>query len=428
MATSKAVWRLGKAAPPIEPHTLAKHRVIRRYIERYLDIVTQDWRMDTLRISFVDGYCGGGRYSNGSESFPGSPLIFLKTVAEMESRIGAVRRNGFHIKARYIFIDSEKRHTEYLRAEIENSDFRHMLDKEISIWTGDFNVLVDEAIVEVRKNSPNAGCSLFLLDQFGWSQVSLASIRKILQTLRKSEVFLTFMVDALANYISEKSYDLQAFERIDVSPDLVREMLRYKEQDYLGARVLIQNFLYDHIREKTQAPYYSPFMIKSPEASRSHWFLHLSKHHEARNEIGEIHWQETNTTTHHGRSGLHALGFTPTGDLGQYMLESVMDDHARQLSRDAIREQMPRLIYDAVAGGGVPSLVDLFGSRCSDTPVVRSIIEPEIIRLRDEGDIVIRQEDGTIRPRTKTVEWTDRFELAKAPTLFGPFSKLKRDD
>lgn len=426
MGNAKSSWNIGKKEPNIEPHTLAKHRVLRRYIERYIEIVTQDWRMDALRISFVDGYCGGGRYSNGKESFPGSPLIFLSTVAEMEAKLAASRQKGFRIDARYIFIDSEKKHTEFLRSEIEGSAFRSMLDKEITIWTGDFNALADNAIHEVKKHSPRAGCSLFLLDQFGWSQVSLVSIRKIMQSLKKTEVFLTFMIDALSTFITDKKYDLSAFERIDISPEFVREMIRYKEEDSLGARVFIQNFLYGHIRNKTEAQYYSPFMIKSPEANRSHWFLHLSKHHEARNEIGEIHWQETNTTTHHGRPGFQALGFTPTGNPEQFMLESFLDSHARDESRTAVQVEMLPLIYEAVKHGAAPNLIELFGSRCSDTPLVRSIIEPEIIRLRDDGDIVIRQQDGSLRPRAKTLEWTDRFELSKAPTLFSPFSSLKK--
>jgi len=361
-----------------------------------------------------------------AEIFPGSPLIFLSTVAEMEARIASKRKNGFRIKARYIFIDCEKRHTEYLRSVIESSDYKEMLDKEVSIWTGDFNDLVNESITEVHRNSPKSGCSLFLLDQFGWSQVSLRSINIILSSLRKSEVFLTFMVDALVNYISEKKFDLSAFGKIDLKPEMVREFIRYRENDYLGARVLIQNFLYDHIRRTTAAPYYSPFMIKSPESHRSHWFLHLSKHHEARNEIGEIHWQETNTTTHHGRGGLRALGFTPTGDLDQFMLESFMDGHARAQSQEAVRSELPQLIYESVARNGSPNLIQIFGERCSDTPVVRSIIEPELVHLRDEGDLVILNAEGVPRPRTSTVEWSDRFQLAKAPTLFGPFSRLKR--
>ncbi|WP_083900826.1 three-Cys-motif partner protein TcmP [Azospirillum sp. B4] len=425
MATSKAVWRIGKTAPNIEPHTLAKHRVVQRYIERYLEIVTQNRVMNTLRITFVDGYCGGGRYTDGKDLFPGSPLIFLSTVTEMESRLAAQRAKGFNIRARYIFIDSEKRHIEFLRAEIEKTQFKDMLDKEISLWVGDFNDLVDNAIIEAKKNSQRVGCSIFLLDQFGWSQVALESIRKILNNLPKSEVFLTFMVDALANYISESNHDLSAFERIDISPDLVREMIRFKEEDYLGARVLIQNFLYDHIRKQTGAPYYSPFMIKSPESHRSHWLLHLSKHHEARNEIGEIHWQENNTTTHHGRGGFYSLGFTPTGDINQFMIESLMDDHARKVSREALIEEIPHLIEETLAQGKPVSLVTLFGSRCSDTPLVRSLIEPELLRLRDNHDLIIKSADGKLKPRSKSLEWTDRYEFTKEPTFFSKFLKKK---
>jgi three-Cys-motif partner protein len=421
MGNSKAKWRIGGPTPTIEPHTLAKHRIVRRYIQRYIEIVTRNRRMDTLRITFVDGYSGGGRYTNGQESFPGSPMIFLSTVAEMESQIAAGRTKGFNIQARYIFIDNERRHTDYLRAEIESSAFRGLLDKEISIWTGDFNVLVDSAIAAVKQNSTKAGCSIFLLDQFGWSQVSLLSIRKILSSLQKSEVFLTFMVDALATYLADNKYDMSAFSRIDLPPEMVRDMLRFREEDYLGARVLIQNFMYDHIRKQTSAPYYSPFMIKSRESNRSHWFLHLSKHHEARNEIGEIHWQENNTTTHHGRPTFGSLGFTASERLDQYMIESFLDDHARNLSLTTFREEIPSLIGEATAVGRPANLIELFGKRSSDSPLVRSIVDPVLLELRDEGEVVIRRQDGTERPRTKTLDWTDSYELTKSPRFWTRF-------
>ena len=382
--------------------------------------------MDDLKISFVDGYCGGGRYTNGAENFPGSPLIFLETVAQMEARIALARNNNFKINANYIFIDCNKRHTDYLRFEIENSDYRYLLDREITIWTGDFNELVDDAIKIVQAHTPRAGSSLFLLDQFGWSQVTLASIRKILRLLKKTEVFLTFTVDALINYITDKKFDLSAFGRIDLPPEFVQELIRYKEDEELGARSLLQKFIYEHIRAKTGSPYYSPFMIKSPKARRAHWFLHLSKHPEARNEIGEIHWSETNTTTDHGRPGFHALGFKPTADFEQHIFDSVLDEPARERSRRALREQVPRLLYDAIQDGRKPSIMELFGSRCSDTPIVRSLFDPEIINLRNERDIIIRDEKGVEKPRTLNLEWTDRVEASGAPKLFSPFQKIKR--
>jgi Transposase DDE domain group 1 len=164
---------------------------------------------------------------------------------------------------------------------------------------------------------------------------------------------------------------MQAFGEIDIDPALVQELVRLKQAEQLGYRVLIQNGLYSHIQSVTGAPFYSPFFIKSPDAHRSYWFIHLSKHREARNEIGMIHWAENNTTIHHGGAGLHALGFTPGRNFDQMTMDYVFDDHAKTLSRAELKQQLPRLIYQAADSDVAPSLEDLFGIRCNDTPVVR---------------------------------------------------------
>ena len=113
------------------------------------------------------------------------------------------------------------------------------------------------------------------------------------------------------DYLSERSFEMRAFGEIDIDQGLVKELLQIKQDEQFGYRVLIQNGLYNHVQSVTGAPFYSPFFIKSPDAHRSYWFIHLSKHREARNEIGMIHWNENNTTIHRWRcrptrSGLHA--------------------------------------------------------------------------------------------------------------------------
>ncbi len=49
-------WELGDGLPEIGAHSLAKHRILRRYIERYIEIVTAISRQEQLSITFVDGY------------------------------------------------------------------------------------------------------------------------------------------------------------------------------------------------------------------------------------------------------------------------------------------------------------------------------------------------------------------------------------
>jgi hypothetical protein len=233
---------------------------------------------------------------------------------------------------------------------------------------------------------------------------------------------LTFSVDSLIDYLSDSNSDLmKAFSEIDVDPGFVSELVRIKETEQTGFRAAIQNGLYGHIQQKTSAPYYSPFFIKSPDAHRSYWFIHLSKHREARNEIGMIHWAENNTSVHHGGAGLHALGFTPSMTHEQLVFEYIFDEHAKLLSRSALKQQLPKLIYDAADTDISPSLEELFSQRCNDTPVVRELLEEVLVDLRNDGELTIVDERGKERPRTTTVAWEDRIVLSRQRTLFSIF-------
>ena len=55
---------------PLEPHTKAKHEILRRYLGAWFPILTSGgWNR---RVIFLDGFAGPGRYSACE---PGSPII-----------------------------------------------------------------------------------------------------------------------------------------------------------------------------------------------------------------------------------------------------------------------------------------------------------------------------------------------------------------
>jgi three-Cys-motif partner protein len=349
------------------------------------------------------------------------------TVATMEAKLAAQRPKGFRINAEFYFIDQDPNHTAFLRSELEASPFKGEIDNTIHIWTSDFNERVDDLIRAVQQRSPRAGRGIFLLDQYGWSQVAFRSIRAILEALPKAEAFLTFSVDALIDYLSDSSTDLtRAFGEIDVDAGYLRDLINIKQSEQVGYRAAIQNGLYRHIQDKTGAPFYSPFFIKSPQAHRSYWFIHLSKHREARNEIGMIHWAENNTTVHHGGAGLNALGFTPGRTHEQLTMDFVFDGHAREMSRAALKEQLPRLVYEAADMDVAPTLEELFASRCNDTPVVRELLEEVLVELRAERELTIIDSTGKERPRANTIAWEDRIVVPKQRSMFSAFTSTKK--
>lgn len=413
-------WKIGEPLPILGAHSVAKHRILQRYLDRYIEICTRTPFMEKLRLTIVDGFAGGGRYSFRGKELPGSPLILMRTIAEAQERLNASRPKGFEILTNFIFIDDNKYHTDFLRNEIEASEFRAMLDQSVTILTSPFSSLVDQ-LIKSSKQRHRKGQSLFILDQYGWSDVVFADVRKILKELPKAEVFINFAVDSLIDYLSDKTAGSKAHKNINLSPGLINEMVAHKTREKAW-RTIIQNELYAHIQKWTGAEFYSPFFVRSPESGRSYWLLHLSRHREARNLIGEIHWDESNVSTHHGRPGLGSLGFTPDMTPDQMPLDFDFDEHAQKRSLNALQNQIPEYVQAAVLNGRSTSLEDVFGNESNNTPVTAPIIESALVQLRDEKELQIFSKDGKEKPRAKTIKWDDEVRLPSQRTLFGPFS------
>ena len=71
---TKTIW-------PLDPHTLAKHEILRRYLQCWFPILNTYHG----RIIYVDGFCGPGRYSKGES---GSPIIALEVATTHRKALG----------------------------------------------------------------------------------------------------------------------------------------------------------------------------------------------------------------------------------------------------------------------------------------------------------------------------------------------------
>jgi len=61
-------------------HSEAKVKLLGKYLERYLNVISNDGY--TKKIHIFDLFCGEGLYENGGE---GSPLVILKNVNELHT-------------------------------------------------------------------------------------------------------------------------------------------------------------------------------------------------------------------------------------------------------------------------------------------------------------------------------------------------------
>ena len=90
-----------------DPHTAAKHTLLRRYLSAWFPIMTKQFR-DT-GITFFDGFAGPGEYTNAQES---SPMIAMEQALRPE-----VTRWG--TQTRLVFVEKDHRRAKHLRGLLD---------------------------------------------------------------------------------------------------------------------------------------------------------------------------------------------------------------------------------------------------------------------------------------------------------------------
>jgi three-Cys-motif partner protein len=420
MSDDKYSWQLGANPPPLDDHSAAKHAVLRQYAATYVEVLTANPRREVLKLTLVDGFAGGGQYTRGGILVPGSPLIVLDELAAVEVRVNAERTKPIRIDSEFIFVERKKPNVEFLTATVKASSHAPLVGDRVKILHDSFENALPGIIAHIKSRG-RADRAIFFLDQYGYSDVSLQTIRTILEELANPEIILTFNVDWLINYLSTEESFLKAVKPVELSLTDVQQMLHLKGQR--EARWLIQNLLYKHLVKNTGAPYYTPFFVKSLESHRAYWLVHISKHPTARDEMTALHWRMQNHFVHHGRAGLRMLGYDPEQQINQAPFDFMFDDNAEARSKKALMEELPEKVFSAhKAGAAPPTLLDLFNGVCNETPATKRLISSTIVDLRELKEFEILTSDGRPRPRTTTVDNTDRIVPAKMRDLFSPFT------
>ena len=75
-------WRPDEKPPQIEAHSKAKLRVLRRYLRAYFDRLNVNPHREEFKLDLVDGFAGGGLFSDGNDLVPGSPMVMLEEAEE----------------------------------------------------------------------------------------------------------------------------------------------------------------------------------------------------------------------------------------------------------------------------------------------------------------------------------------------------------
>lgn len=419
MSHENHTWKLGKAPPIVRPHSLAKHRVLARYLAKYVATLTGNPKQDILRLTLVDGFAGGGLYRDQKtgEERPGSPLIMLNAMKEAEAIARSVRSKPFKLDARFFFVERNDNARDFLAQTIAASEFSPLIGNSTNILAGDVIDNVANIIADIKARG-RAGRTIFFLDQFGWIAVPFPEIRRILTELPNAEVILTFATDSLIDYLGNDEQTQRNLERVGLSLPSATIATAKQQSDW---RRTIQFALHREIHVKSGAKKYTPFFIRSEDAHRDYWLIHLSGHRKARDVMVGLHWDMSTSFAHYGGAGFGMLGYEQERDsslTGQPFLPGFFfDQTARELTTDALREQFPERVSSFKQGIAFEELLDRFSN---DTPADSSIMGEVLCELAESGEIVVKDVSGSIVRRRKTVKSGDIIVPSRQRRLFLP--------
>ena len=408
-------WVIGEEPPVLGEHSLAKHRILQQYLEKYVAILTHSGRADQLTLSLVDGFSGGGRYLHPTtgERIAGSPLLMLDAMAIAEVNANLRRRNGFQLNSNFYFVEQKQQTLEYLKKVVESSPSATGKHERIHYLHGSFSNHLDQIIANIKRKG-TAHRTIFLLDQYGYTDVPFSSIRKIFSQLPNAEVILTFAVDWLTHFVNDSPSFTTTLRNLELEDrqDLLVNLRVEHDSDW---RAQIQHILHQHFFERSGADCYTPFFIHSVESNRAYWLLHFSKHSTARDAMMELHWEMQNHFEHFGSAGFGMLGHDPRKSSDENQLRFSFDADAKTATAEALLVEIPEKLshHDEL----IPYR-NFFDLNVNNTPATKEMIASAVTQLAKDKELEVLSK--TKKRRKPGVKLNDSDLIRLPQTKFFP--------
>ncbi len=386
---SKYDWKDGPAT--LGPHSLAKHTILREYIEQYVHILTRGGNIP-LSLTLIDGFAGGGEYvveGQGAKIHDGSPFILIGAVQAAVAKLNAPerhRKKPFEVDANFVFIENNKTTFSYLKNVLEK---RKLLTERVRLVPRAFEDELDNTINKIRGASGRKPRPIFVLDQYGYNAIPVDMIAKIMTSLPTAEIFLTLAVDSISAHASTAQQALaQLRTSLHIDPRFddffsgrkeMEEADTLSEEDRDRLMLYIQRLLHEAFAKRAGAKCYTPFFITSRGSNRSYWFLHLANDSKANDVVKVLHWEHNNHFKHYGGegTGMLMLGFDPS--INKTQLTFDFGESARDRTVNALVAELPTIIQNKYRNG--VTLKDLYGDLCNEIPASQEILGDAVNRL-----------------------------------------------
>lgn len=177
---------------PIEPHTSAKHQILRKYLDAWLPILGTY----NKRVVYVDGFAGPGRYIGGE---PGSPIVALEAALTHQAKLPS--------ELVFLFIEKNTARADHLSAEIAKLQLTPSF--KVQVERGTFADKLGKMLDDLDSSSTQVAPTFALIDPFGFSGIPYALIQRLLSK-NKCEVLVTVMADSINRWLEHPDENIKA--------------------------------------------------------------------------------------------------------------------------------------------------------------------------------------------------------------------------
>ena len=153
--------------PAIQPHTEAKHHILRYYLDEWFPILGRRHRS----LRYIDGFAGPGEYKGGEE---GSPIIALRSV-ERHREFENFSQEGKDIE--FLFVEKDPDYHRNLQRKIGEVPWPRAFNVEAK--HGEFEDILSSLLDDVAGGGQPMPPTLVFIDPYGPSGFSMSLLRRI---------------------------------------------------------------------------------------------------------------------------------------------------------------------------------------------------------------------------------------------------------
>lgn len=238
----------------LEPHTGAKHEILRRYLNAWFPIMSRH----NQRILYIDGFAGPGEYTGGEI---GSPLIALNTAIEHEARLTD--------ELVFVFIEKDPDRRDYLAGKLE--EYEDLPDNIViqGPVLGTFDEEMTDILDALDAQSAALAPTFAMVDPFGWSGTPMSVISRIMGHNR-AEVLVTFMYEAINRFVAHGGGTIEAqFDEL-YGTGAWRQAAEFEDPDQ--RRRHLHDLYRDQLKQEADINYVRSFEMLN-DGNRTEYFL-----------------------------------------------------------------------------------------------------------------------------------------------------------